>query len=460
MKGTSLSPFIISSVVGLYDEELQEVNDLLKVWRSKHFKNQLLNVYYDGHRTFRDLGVSIPPQMSKTKAALGWPSKAVLALARKHVFEGYSLGDQSDPFEIDGILRANDFYTGLSQAFTSAYKHSCSFVTVTPDAEDSELMGVNIQFRSADWSAAKWDNRSRRISSFLTISSVDKNDRPNHVVVFLPGVILEITRPEGSSEWRAERYEQKSQRVLVEVLSSDPQLNRPFGRSRITREVRYLTDAAIRTMVRSETSAEFFSSPQRYVLGAPEGAFEGQNKWSAIMGRIMALEVTEEGTLPNVGQFPQMSMEPHLSMYRQLAQNLCSATNLPQSAVGLFADNPASAEAMQAAESALSDEAEYQWRIFESPLRRVAQNIVMVRDELSEPPVGSWDLSVNWTPTRYSSPSASADFISKVVQSIPKVAESSVALRRSGFTQAEVDQINSESRVSRAASALNRISNR
>src|SRR5699024_8863407 len=49
----------------------------------------------------------------------------------------------------------------------------------------------------------------------------------------------------------------ESGRPMVEALVYDPQLNRPFGHSRITREVRYLTDAAIRAMVRAETTAEF-----------------------------------------------------------------------------------------------------------------------------------------------------------------------------------------------------------
>ena len=209
--------------------------------------------------------------------------------------------------------------------------------------------------------------------------------------------------------------------------------------------------------MRTETSAEFFSSPQRYILGADEKVYKDMERWTAITGRILGLTVNEEGDRPEVGQFTQMNMDPHLSMYRQLAQNFCAATGLPQSSVGLFADNPASADAMQAAEHALSDEAEYQWRLFADPLRRVVDDIVMVRDGLSEPPAESWKLAINWTPARYVSPQASSDFIVKIAQAMPEIPETTVGMRRAGFTQQEIDQIQVERRRSAAVGVLDRL---
>lgn len=178
------------------------------------------------------------------------------------------------------------------------------------------------------------------------------------------------------------------------------------------------------------------------------------DRWTAITGRILTLGLNEEGGKPEMNQFTQMSMDPHLSMYRQLAQNFCSATNLPMNAVGLFADNPASAEAMQASEYALSDEAEYQWRIFTPGLRRVLENVVMVRDGLAEPPEESWRVALNWTPARYVSPQAASDYISKIASAIPDVVQTTVGLRRAGFTQPEIEQIQAEATRVRATDLL------
>ena len=82
----------IPALPGLTDAEKSQLRLMQDRITAKQAKNELLDVYYEGHRAFQDLGISIPPQMQRTRAALGWPQKAVQALARKHVFEGYTVG--------------------------------------------------------------------------------------------------------------------------------------------------------------------------------------------------------------------------------------------------------------------------------------------------------------------------------------------------------------------------------
>lgn len=442
---------------------------LWKRIETKAAKNELLNAYYDGHRVFQDLGISVPPQMARVRAALGWPAKAVSTLARKHVFEGYSLDGRLDPFDVTELLVRNSFDVELMQAIQSAYKHSCSFLVVGAGDTSAGEPPVVIQARDARWTSVQWDTRRRCVTAGLAINGATSPDgdgwdldtiarfvEPSDATLFLPGETIRLTRGKRGA-WQVQRLPNPAGRVLIEMLTYDPQISRPFGRSRISREVRYLTDCAIRTMVRTEASAEFFSSPQRYVLGADEDAFAGVDRWSAITGRILALSPNENGDIPSVGQFSQLSMDPHLSMYRQLAQNLCSATNMPTSSVGIFADNPASAEAMQAAEYALSDEAEYQWRVFTPALRRIIEDVVMVRDRSVTAPDESWKLAVNWTPARYVSPQASSDFIVKIAQAMPDVATTTVGMRRAGFTQQEIDQMQAETRRTGATSILDRL---
>lgn len=443
-------------ISGLPDEGQTTFLRLWQKWQQHSNKNKLLSVYYDGHRAFQDLGISIPPQMTRTKAALGWPQKVVTMLARRHVFEGYSLNGAPDAFEANEILSANNYDLDLAQAITSAYKHSFSLLTVTQGDETIGEPPVVVQARDAEWSAALWDTRRRIIEAALTIDKTNNFGQPTGAIMYTHAAIWRIDARENGGGWKAEKLGDTPNRIFVEALCYDPQLNRPLGHSRITREVRYLTDAAVRTMVRTETSAEFFSSPQRYVLGAERADFAGQDRWSAIMARVQVLEPNENGDIPSVGQFSQMTMSPHLEMYRQLAQNLCAATNLPQSAIGIFADNPSSAEAMQASEAALADEAEYQWRIFAAPLRRTLQNIIMVRDKLDEPPAESWKTSVKWTPARYSSPSSAADFAVKMVSAFPSLQGSQTLMRRAGLTEDDLADINAEIRKKNAVSLLDR----
>lgn len=442
--------------IGLSDDDKETLEALLKVWQRKRRNNLLLSVYYDSEQPLRDLGISLPPAMRTVKAALGWPQKAVSALARKHVFEGFSAGGNTDPFEVNEILERNRFELELTQSISSAYKHSCAFLTVLSGDESDGEPPVMVQARDAENSAAIWDKRRREISSFLAITETDSDGKPSGAVMMTRTAVYTLTYK--FNVWRvAKSQPNRTGRVLAEPIVYDPQLNREFGRSRITREVRYLTDAAVRTMLRTETSAEFYASPQRWAMGADESAFKDKDRWSAVMGRVLALGLNENGEAATVGQFPQMTMEPHLSQYRQLAQNFCAATGLPQSSVGLFADNPASAEAMQAAEVALSDEAEYQWRVFRPQLVRVLQNVWMFANNEHTPPAESWGVNVNWTPARYVSPQAASDWAVKAAAVDPGLAGTSVLRRRLGLSQGEIEELQSEARLSAAPSVLDRV---
>lgn len=440
---------------GLLDaDEVAVVRRLAVQLGRKTAKNQLLNSYYNSHRAFKDLGISVPPQLRNTKAALGWPEKAVTAIARKHVFEGFSLDGAGNPHDLDTVLDANSFDLELGQAIGAAYKHGCSFITTTRGDTGAGEPPVVVQVRSAEWATAEWDSRTRALTAFFAVTSTDDLGAVSSFVLALPGQFVNARRSAGA--WQVDRQHGVPGRLGVEMLVHDPQLDRPFGRSRITREVRYLTDAAVRTLVRAEVSAEFFAAPQRYLVGASEKAFEGA-AWSAFMGRIAAIDANEDGEFPELGQFSQMGMGPHLEMYRQLAQNFCSATSLPQSAVGIFADNPASAEAMQAAESALAEEAERQWMVFRPALVRTAQTMIMLRDRLHEVPDELWKLRVNHKPARYISPQAQADFTSKAVAAIPRIGETTEALRGLGYSNAQIEGMQSEWRRSAAPGILERM---
>ena len=54
---------------------------------------------------------------------------------------------------------------------------------------------------------------------------------------------------------------------LLVPICYRPDAARPFGHSRISRACMGLQQGALRTLKRSEISAEFYSFPQKYVLG-------------------------------------------------------------------------------------------------------------------------------------------------------------------------------------------------
>src|SRR5690625_4146575 len=441
-------------VRGLSDELSDLFAEGLEVVRSKRAKNMLLSTYYDSHQALKDLGVSIPPQLSNVGAALGWPSRAVNALARKHKFQGFSLDGQSDPFDVNEVLHQNSFTLELTQAISSAYKHGVSFLVTTAGNESDGEPAAVVTARDAEQVGAVWDTRRNQIKTAVIVLDTNAVGLPTEALFFSRREWFHVFLEHGGWIVQDKGFNE-SGRPMVEALVYDPQLNRPFGHSRITREVRYLTDAAIRAMVRAETTAEFFASPQRYVLGASEDAFADGDRWTAIMGRVLALGTNEEGEKPAVGQFPAQPPEQMWSTYRQLAQNFCAATGLPQSQVGIFADNPTSAEAMQTAEAGLAEEAEYQWGIFGPALVRTLGNVATIAHGTA--PTELSRVMVNHEPARYVSPSSASNWAVQAVQSDPTLSGTRVILRRIGLSEGEIDEIRSDQSRGEATSVLDQL---
>lgn len=422
---------------GLSGEQVTVIRELFGVWESKRERNILRSVYYDGLSPLKDFGISIPPQMKNIRLAMDWPEKTVRELAKRNMFDGFVLpGVEGTPFDLGGVLSANRFNLEFKQGVISAYKHSCAFITVAKGDVSAGEPEVVVQIRSAEWSAGLWDKRRREMSAALAITDTT-DGAVTGFTAYLPGLVVTCERSNG--RWFVDQQVTGVRRVLVEPLTYDPQLDRPFGRSRITRRVMTLTDQAVRSMVRAEVAAEFFAAPQRYVLGHDNSA--EFDTWKAVTGRLLAISKDEDGDAPTVGQFPQMSMQPHMEMYRSLSGQFAGSTGVPLNALGIVADNPASAEAIYAAELSLTMEARDSNEVFRTALERTAQNIVMLRDGLSEPSDELLALQARFVPPEIASPVSSADALIKLSAVFPWLADSPVALERAGFSRPEIDRL-------------------
>ena len=159
----------VTHIANVPDNDMADITRLLELWRNKYPRNLLRSAFYDAKQRFNNLGISIPNIVAqKAGVVVGWPQKSVRALADKSVFEGFETAAGADNHGIDEIMRMNELETDMSEAVISCYKHSCSFLTIDYDPDDNER--ILITPRSADWSAALWDNERRRIKAALTIT--------------------------------------------------------------------------------------------------------------------------------------------------------------------------------------------------------------------------------------------------------------------------------------------------
>lgn len=447
-------------VPALADVEQDTLTTLLKQLEAKRARNLLRAAYYDGKNAVRDLGISTPPNMRRMATVLGWPAKAVDTLNRRCNLEGFVLPGEDD-FGIPQLWDANNIDSEAPQAGVSSLIHSCAFLIATLGDVDSGEPEVVITAKDALGGTGVWDARRRRLSSFLSLIDTDDDGKPTEMVLYLPG--RNVTMTKRARGWAVDARDHDLPFVPVEPLVYQPRLRRPMGSSRISRAVMSLTDSALRTVVRSEVSAEFYSAPQRYLLGADESAFRDsdgnlKSSWQAILGRVWVAPADGDGNTPQVGQFPQMSMQPHMDQLRAWAMLFAGETSIPVSSLGISTDaNPASAEAYHASREDLIHEAEGTIDGWSPAWVRTMQTAVRLRDGLDEIPEPLRALRPKWRNPATASRAAAADAVLKMVQAFPWMAESEVMLEQYGFDQTTIERLMADKRRAGGSAALRAI---
>jgi hypothetical protein len=198
-----------------------------------------------------------------------------------------------------------------------------------------------------------------------------------------------------------------------------------------------LTDSAVREALRTEISAEFFTSPQKYLLGADPNAFENKTKWEAYIGNIFAVGRDENGDIPQFGQLSQGSMQPHVDYMRNLAARFSGETNIPVTFLGVSFDNPTSFEAEHALEEPLITECEDFNDGARDSLKTLALMALAAEQEktLDELDAAYYDFMPNFrSPERYSL-ATQADAMVKLASVIPGFAGTDEFLKGVGFAE-------------------------
>jgi hypothetical protein len=447
-------------VPGLSDADQATLTELMNQLDEKTPRNMVREQYYSSKYVLRDLGVSVPPKFRNFEAVLGWPAKAVDSLSRRCNLEGFVIpGTDVSAMGIDDIWQENRMEIESSMAHDSAMIHSCAFICTILGDEQSGEPPVLMMAKSAFDATGIWDSRRRELSSALSIVERGDGLTPLTMVMYLPDRVVIMARDVEGGKWRIDQRRHSLGHVPVELLPFNPRLNLPFGRSRITRSVMGITDSALRTVVRSEIGAEFYTAPQRYALNVPAAAFE-DGGWSAVLGRMIALEPPllddeiDPAFKPELGQFPQASMQPHGDQLRQWATLFAGETSIPVSSLGVVQDNPSSAEAIYAAKEDLVVEAEHADRVFGRGWVNAMRNAIMLRDGMTEVPDSLKKLQAVWRDPSTPSRAAAADAMSKTVATLPWLAESEVTLEKFGFSRTDIDRIREDKRTANVTELL------
>lgn len=451
---SSTEPAKAPIVSGLSANEQQALSDLLAVWSRKVHRNEIRNRYYEGKNRLKDLGISVPPPLKYVETVVGWPAKAVDMLAARSKFDGFTFAGNVDTGNLDSILLDNNFKSMYSRLVTSELINSCSFVTVSAGYRDEpEVVLID---HSALWAAAIWDYRKKRVSCGLAISSCEAME-PKALTLFTDNAIIEIWND--GYRWKCERTEHGIGRPLIEPLVYRPTIDRPFGKSRINRAVMSITDSAVREALRTEISSEFFTSPQKYILGADPEALQNLNKWEAYIGNIFAISKDVDGDAPTFGQLSQGSMQPHTEYMRSLAARFSGETCIPISSLGVIHDNPSSAEAIYAAKEDLVIEAENLNTTNGNSVRNIGLMMLAIMNKCSiyELPDELKTIAPRFKNPAMPSIVSQSDAMVKQASVAPYLAESEVFLEELGYSEEQRMRIMNDKNRSSASFSLSQL---
>lgn len=402
------------SVLNVLSEGEQEtLRSLRATLDNAQEHNQRKNAAYEGKRLIASLGIAIPPQFASIETVIGWPGLTVDVLSERLGFEGItSISSPADDAEYAEVIDANRLMVKADMANLDALIYGVCFLAVGTGGpgEPDPLVTVEPPTRMT----GLYSTRAGQLTAagrFYVEAGV------SYATLYVPDETVTCHGERG--KWVVDNRDYHGLgRVPVTALVNRPRDDSLRGGSEITRAVLAYTDAAVRTMLAMEVGREFYATPQRYILGADESAFQdaaGNKKsaWETYIGRVLALTRDEEGNLPQVGQFAAASPAPYLDMLRGYAQMLAAEAAVPASYLGFVTDNPASADAIRQSEARLVKRAQQRTAQFERGYVEMMHLAMLVRDGAGSAPRAK--MSVRWTEPGTPTRAAQADAVVKLV---------------------------------------------
>ena len=452
-----IPPLILDVATPELSADEQETVNRLQ-WRMSEAQPALTKreAYYDGEQPMRSLGIAIPPELQdRLRSAAGWPGIVVDTIDERLAIEGFRMGASADSdSELWDIWCLNHMERESRLAHLDALMYGRGFVMV--GADDSGMPLITVE--SPVSMAATYDVSTQRVTAALQ-AYVFYGDEA--AALYLPDETVHLVRPEGRAWTVRERDRHGLGRCPVVMLVNRARSRDRYGRSEITAELMSWTDMACRCLLRMEVAAEFFSAPQRYILGASETAFQEADgtpldAWETYLGRVLALERDEEGNAPTVGTFAAADPTPHVSQLTALTKMVAGRTGVPQHLLGFSADNPASAEGILAAESALDRRAKSR-QLALGPEWCEVQRLVLMLLNGGALPAEAARLEALWKPPETPTPLETSQAIVAQVGAGAIPATSDVTLSRLGYSAAERARLAADRQKAASALALQQI---
>jgi hypothetical protein len=399
---------------------------------------------------------------------LGWTGKAVDALGRRCTLERFVWPD-GDLDSVGGrrVWDENDLRSEINSAKVSSLIHGPAFLVNTTGAEGEPRSLIHV--RDALSATGDWNPRRRRMDNLLSILDRDDRGRITEFALYLDG--LTVTGALGDDgRWDVD-HQEHDWNVPVEAMVYKPRVGRAMGASRIARPMIGLQASAVRDLIRLEGHMDVYSYPDFWLLGALAKDIKGAEDanvaaMAAALGRIRGipdLPADDPNARDNnldradIKQFPASTPTPNLATINAKAKLFAREASLPDSSLAItdFA-NPTSADAYDASQRDLIDEAEGAVTDWSPAVKRAHLRALAIYNGVTEIPDEWQTIEPKWRDPRYTSKSAQADAGSKIVPLIAS-AQSEVELELLGLDEQQIRRVMADKRRQQGGGVLDRL---
>lgn len=364
--------------------------------------------YYEMKNTVNDFNIVTPPEFRNFNEVLGWCGKAVDTLADRLAFREF----RDDNFDLTGIYQMNNADVLYDSAVLSALISSCCFLYISEDANGYP----RIQVLDGGNATGVIDPITNLLEEGYAVLDRDDGGNPTLTAWFTAGKTTYWEK--GGKQWTIPN---KAPAPLLVPIIHRPDAIRPFGHSRISRACMSIMQGALRTLKRSEISAEFYSFPQKYILGLDPDAAP-MDKYRATISSFLSFSKDQDGERPTMGQFSQASMSPFTEQLRTFAALFAGETGLTLDDLGFVTDNPSSSEAIKASHENLRLAARKAQRTFGSGFLNAGYLAACIRDNFQYNRQQLYLTKPVWEPVfepDAATLSAIGDGVNKINQSVP-----------------------------------------
>lgn len=324
--------------------------------------------YYEGKNDCINPSPAVDRKLEALyNSTLGWCAKGVDSLADRLVFRTFD----EDNFNLNEIFAMNNPDTFFRSAVHEALIGACSFVYISADGDGYP----RLQVIDASNATGEIDPITGLLNEGYAVLERDVHGEVVTDAYFTP------TQTEIQSGSAKMVFRHNVGYPLLVPIIYKPDAKRPFGHSAISRACMNLVDKARHTITRADITSEFYSFPQKYVVGLSPDA-EPMDAWKATMSAMLQFTKDEDGEHPIVGQFAQSSVTPHLEQFKMYASAFAGETGLTLDDLGFATANPSSAEAIKAAHENLRLTARSAQKTFGSGLLNVGYLAACLRDNL------------------------------------------------------------------------------